>query len=388
MFIKNIFILLILLNLLVNTLSTFGRYIGSRPDLSKTNLKFSAFTIDFRGIKTPKYTYWCLLQWKMDISKFKESYPDAKGGVAYGGLQTRGAGPNGIMSFWEIKYTENGESKTQRATRIYPIGEERTFTGEGEGTNFINEYNWSENIWYRYTIYSWEDFSTGNTFVGQWYQNLSTKEWTLFTYFDTKLKDSYITGPLYQFQENYKSSTYGLERSSQYKNMYVYDKMAKKWLSLDTTYLSVSLGAKNGDTAGTSELVFGSNYFYLSSGLPVDDQKEYDESHPTSITGTFTQPDNPDFEEPSFKSVNVTLTTTKMTINWSMDSKTSPCFKFILDIYSNNSPVYSLIKNVKITRPEVRAYSYSSVFKGKYRIDLQCNSISNINIFEIIEKEI
>ena len=388
MLLQKYLILLILLISLVNVLSTYGRYIGSNPDISKTSKKFSAFTIDFIGTKTPKFTYWCLLQWNMDISKFKESHPDAKGGLAYGGLQVTGDGPKGIMSFWEINYKENGVSKKQRATRVYPEGKEGTFTGEGEGTNFISTYNWSANVWYRYTICSWEDDSTGNTFVGQWYQNLSTKEWTLFTYFDTKLKDSYITGPLFQFQENYKEETYGQERSSQFKNLYVYDKVAKKWLSLDKTTLSLNVGAANGNTAGTCVLKFMTNYFYLSSGLPVDDQKAYDASHPSSVTGTITQPDIPNFAEPSFNSVDIVLTTTKMTINWSMDSKTPPCYNFIIDIYSYNSPNYSLIKRVKITRPELRTYSFTSVFKGKYRVDIECHAISNSDTFEIVEKTI
>ena len=254
MFIKIHFLLLILFISLVNVLCPLARYLTSQLDLSKTSRKFAAFTIDFKGTKTPAHTYWCLLQWNMDISKFKESHPDATGGLAYGGLQSTDKEPHGIMSFWEINYKENGVSKNQRATRIYPKGDESTFTGEGEGTNFISTYNWSKNVWYRYTICSWEDDSTGNTFVGQWYQNLSTKEWTLFTYFDTKLKDSYITGPLFQFQENYIDSTYGQERSSQFKNVYVYDKVAKKWLSLDTTTLFINLGAANGNTAGKVNL--------------------------------------------------------------------------------------------------------------------------------------
>ena len=141
MFLQKYLILLILLISLVNVLNTYGRYIGSNLDLSKTSEKFSAFTIDFKGIETPKFTYWCLLQWYMDISKFKESHPDATGGLAYGGLQVTGDGPKGIMSFWELNYKENGVSKKQRATRVYPPGEEGTFTGEGERTNFISTYN-------------------------------------------------------------------------------------------------------------------------------------------------------------------------------------------------------------------------------------------------------
>ena len=174
----------------VNCSNTKARYLASNVAISKTSQKFTTFSIDFRGIDTPMHTYWCLLQWNMDLTKFKESHPDASGGLAYGGLQTTDTEPHGIMSFWQVEYKENNQQKVIKSTRIYPKGQESTFDNEGSGTNFITTYKWSANVWYRYTVHCWEDNSAGNTFVGQWYQNLVTKEWTLFAYFDTKLKGS------------------------------------------------------------------------------------------------------------------------------------------------------------------------------------------------------
>ena len=289
------------------------------------------------------------------------------------------------MALWQVEYKENNQQKVVKSTRIYPKGQESTFSNEGVGTNFISAYQWLTNVWYRYTMHCWEDNSTGNTFVGQWYQNLATKEWTLFAYFDTKLKSSYITGPLFQFQENYIASTFGLERSSQFKNMYVVDKGTGKWVSLNKTVLSVYTVANNGDTAGTSEFGYTSNYFYMSSGLKVDDQKAYDESKPSSVTAVITQPETPpDLTAPSFKSVDVILTTTKLTINWTLDSKTSPCYQYHINIFHSSK----FIKSEKITRPEVRTYSYTSVFKGEYQVQLICNSISGLTTTKSIIKTI
>jgi hypothetical protein len=323
----------------------------------------------------------------MDLTKFKESHPDASGGSAYGGLQTTDTDtdPHGIMSFWQVEYKENNQQKVIKSTRIYPKGQESTFDNEGSGTNFITTYKWSANVWYRYTVHCWEDNSTGNTFVGQWYQNLATKEWTLFAYFDTKLKGSYITGSLFQFQENYDATTFGLERSSQFKNMYVVDKGTGKWVSLNKTVLYVNKGANNGDTAGTSEFGYTSNYFYMSSGLKVDDQKAYDESKPSSVTAVITQPETPpDLTAPSFKSIDLILTTTKMTINWALDSKTSPCYQYHINIFHSSK----FLKSEKITRPEVRTYSYTSVFKGEYQIQLICNAISGFTTNKSVSKTI
>ena len=201
-----------------------AKTIYSNPDLSKTSNQFEGFSIDFKGINTPNSTYWSLCNWRMDLTEFKKTHPDAKGGEAYGGLQTLINSKTAILSFWEVLYTENGVEKSHRATRIYPKGDESTFGGEGEGTNYIHDYDWPTNIWHRYTLRSWIDPLSGETFVGQWLQNLSTGEWTLFAYFNTKLKNSYIIGELSQFQENFDADYFGEERSFHIKNMYAFDK--------------------------------------------------------------------------------------------------------------------------------------------------------------------
>ena len=94
-------------------------------------------------------------------------------------------GKTAILSFWEVLYKDIDETKAHRATRIYPPGDESSFGGEGEGTNFIHEFDWPTNIWHIFALNSWVDDS-GETFVGEWIKNLSTNEWTLFAYFNTK----------------------------------------------------------------------------------------------------------------------------------------------------------------------------------------------------------
>ena len=129
-------------------------------------------------------------------------------------------------------------------------GDESSFGGEGEGTNYIHKFDWPTNIWHRFALHSWVDDS-GDTFVGELIQNLSTNEWTLFAYFNTKLKNSFITGGLSQFQENYYDKYFGVERSFQIKNMYTFDKNYKKWVSLDTTTLAYDPASLGYNTAGT-----------------------------------------------------------------------------------------------------------------------------------------
>jgi hypothetical protein len=148
MLIEKPLVVLVLLISLHNILCVKARKISSYPDLSKTSKKFTTFTVDFRGIDIPAHTYWCLLQWYMDLTKFKESHPDASGACAYGGLQSTDTEPHGIMSFWQVEYKENNQPKTLKSTRIYPKGTEGTFDNEGVGTNFISTYIWAANVWY------------------------------------------------------------------------------------------------------------------------------------------------------------------------------------------------------------------------------------------------
>ena len=167
--------------------------------------------------------------------------------------------------------------------------------------------------------------------------------------------------------------------------MYVFDKGTNKWVSLNKTVHDCNKSFNNGDYAGTSEFGFTSNYFYMSCGLKVDDQKKYDESRPSSIIATITQPETPpDLAVPSFKSVDLILTTTKLTINWTLDSKTSPCYQYHINIFHSSK----FLKSEKITRPEVRTYSYTSVFKGEYQIQLICNAISGFTTSKSISKAI
>jgi len=368
----------ILISILIISFVTcpMAKNIYSNPDLSKTSGKFEAFTIDFRGIDTPNSTYWSLCNWQMDLTEFKKTHTDVTGGGAYGGLQTVINGKTAILSFWEIGYKVNNVSKTQRANRIYPKGSESTFGGEGEGTNYIHEFNWPTNVWHRFVIHSWTDYSTKKTFVGEWIQNLSTQEWTLFAYFNTNLVNSYITGRLSQFQENFNAKYFGTERSFQIKNMYAYDRTHRKWISLNKTTLSYDPASWGYNTAGTHDMGYTGSYFFGSTGLPVEDQKAYDASNPSSVTGTINQPDSPSFIKPKFKSVTVTLTKTRLTINWSIDPKSCPCYEYEITVKQMSASGGKVVHTYITSRPEQTSYVYSSSFSGTYLIVIIGKSIS------------
>jgi hypothetical protein len=388
MFFSKKYSLLILSILLIFVTCPLSKAIYSNPILTETSGKFNTFTIDFRGIDTPNSTYWALCNWGMDLTDFKKTHPDATGGGAYGGLQTVINGKQAIISFWEVLYKENGKEKSHRASRVYPSGDEHSFGGEGEGTNYIHEFDWPTNVWIRFVIHSWTDYLTKRTFVGEWIQNLNTKEWTLFAYFNTNLNNSYIIGGLSQFQENYNAQYNGVERSFQFKNMYTYDRTYKKWISLNSTQLSFDPAEWKFDTSGTHEIGYTNNYFYGSAGLPVDNQKEYDENYPAAIIGSIMQPKTPNFIEPTFKYLLATITSTKITIDWEITSNTCPCYEYEITIQQSNNSGYKTIHTYTTSRPEQKTYTYTSSFKGTYKIGIKANAISATQIYKEITKTI
>ena len=251
----------------------------------------------------------------------------------------------------------------------------------------LENFDWPTNVWHRFVIRSWSSV-LGHTYVGNWIQNYETKEWTLYSYFNTNLNNSYITGGLSQFQENYNENYFGEERSFRIKNMYAYDISYKKWISLNTTKLSYDPASWGYNTAGTHEIGYTNNYFFGSSGLPVDDQKLYDESYPSSVTGTIIQPELPDFEKPVITSLIADLTSSKISISWSYDSKKCPCYRYYIDISRSVNNEYSTFITISIVAPDASKYEKNENFKGTYKITLTCSCISNEYVSKSIIKTI
>ena len=342
--------------------------IYSVPDLSNTTNKFNTFTIDFKGIETPPATFWSLANFHLDTTYFEKTHSDVSGGGAYAGLQTLSDGSRvGIISFWKIAYKEDDETRYVYAHRIYPPGEEMNFSGEGEGSTFRGTYDWDANVWYRFVLHTWEDTSK-HTLVGIWIQNTSTREWTLFSYFDSNLENSYIGGgwgALAMFQEVFNKQYANKERKFNLKNMYVYDRTDKKWVSINTSALSYDKNAE-----GTLEIGFTSNHFYGYSGPKVEGAPINN-----NVKGSITQPSSPETEGIQIKHVTISLTRKKMVITWVQYPESDPIYRNHITIESRTLLGYKTIHTKIMTRPEVSSYTYIGNFKGTYRVSLNQTSI-------------
>ncbi|MBE6542837.1 MAG: DUF3472 domain-containing protein [Ruminococcaceae bacterium] len=338
------------------------------PDLSKTSRQFDTYTIEFRGVKTPYLTYWALCNFGLGFSEeTKAMYPSISGGGAYAGLQNRDEAKGKssralIMAFWEMTYLDKntGEKTILRAARQYPDGEESNFGGEGEGTNHIRPYWWDDDTWYRMYLHCWTDEVTGNTFVGQWFENMSTGEWTIGSVFDTKLKNGWLRGGLSLFQENFVND-YKKERSFNVKNLYAVDHQTKEWVSLATGTLSYGDGGAP-NKAGAHTFGATDEYFWGEAGGEVENQVLYEAQSVKSQKYTITQPEKPTFEGTiSVKKVGekvVDTRTKEKVLFWSLDTTSTPQMSYEFTAFDESGKeIYTESAN----RPYVNTCAFKDI---------------------------
>lgn len=362
---KKIFLITIIIYLvsIINVHATMAHNIYSDPKLNTSDV-YDTFMIDFQGVQTPSYTYWALCNWGMDLSKFKQSHSGVNGGGAYAGLQANEPGRrSAIMSFWEVSY-DGGQ--IQRAKMVYPNGETNSFGGEGEGSNYITDYNWQTNNWYRMLLHAWDNPETNTTYMAQWFLDLSTNEWRLISVFDTKLPSSGMTGGFSQFQENYVGTTAKEIREFNFKNMYVRKKSNQLWYSLNTTVLSYDTKAYGYDTAGRHEFGIRNNMFYGLSGGTISNQNQYDKNQPDQQTLSINQPKLPQITNPPV-TINVSNINGTATIKWNYNG---PQKEYILKIIDNKTN--KLINTVSSIKPEKRNLSFNDDSKNHiYELEIK-----------------
>lgn len=346
--------------------------IYSDPVLFGTGGLFTTFTIDFLSDDVTKGTYWALCNWEMSTSDFarKNGYTQISNGGAYAGLQCRNDGTMAIMSFWEIYCIDSsGAEKVLRAKRIYPSGKTNTFGNEGSGTNYITPYEWESGTWYRMLLHCWEDPETGHTFVGQWVCNLTTGEWTLISYFDTKLTGAYFSGSMSQFMENYDYSTYDQVRSFRYKNMYVREAITGNWCSLNNSKLSIDTWWDN----KKGSYIFGAEpWFFWGAvcGLGEDQAKDRDS---VELRLQIKQSAEPEFVIPSIGSLSASyLKNGTIVVRWQLDPRSTPQHSYeIAVLNSAGESVYSH----RVVRPEADSCEVENLAVDTYRVKLTISDL-------------
>ena len=259
--------------------------IYSDPDLSATSGKFDGFMIDFKADKAGTSTYWALCNWQMNVDDLMSKY-GVVDTYAYAGLQMCPEGPMAIMSFWEINYIDEfGNEQKIEAKVVYPSLEDTNkFGGEGEGTNYICDYKWEEEKWYRMYLNCYQDID-GKTFVEQWVADLSTVEWTLISRFDTGLYYSHFEGGMSQFMENFDYLYANETRTFEYRNIRVREYGKKNWTAINVSRVYVDTfgdNKKGNAICGATE----DRFYGIANGYGPEVYEMYEEVGDTYTVNT------------------------------------------------------------------------------------------------------
>ncbi len=348
---------------------THGFYM--KCDAGVVDGKSDGFMIDFYSDAENAWsTYYSNANWSMYTkpTQLKLKAFNWKGGGAYAGLQILGTSTErrGIMSFWRYEYKELGtlEDKTLYAEAV--VGKTTKYDNEGSGTSCVMEYNWKCGQWYRELLYCWTDEETGNTFMGNWYYDYETDTWDLFAYYDTKLIESYITGGIGQFLENFNESKRETVRSFRYKGVYFLahsdDRKGSykkgEWVGSPNVYLY-----SDGNVKAVGEATLGSAEDGTYVWGKVDGTSEIDTDERIEMRYTLNQPEKPGaIGEPVISKVEVGDAKkgdeiTKTRIQWETGEHSTPQLSYtvVLTDKSGNE-----IGRVFGTRPEVREVSFAN----------------------------
>ncbi|NLC25149.1 MAG: DUF3472 domain-containing protein, partial [Fastidiosipila sp.] len=200
--------------------------------------QYDFVTIDFYTSSQPEFTYWSLINWYMDMDKYRRvnEYENIEDMYGYAGLQSVWGGETtAITSIWQSE-ADNGDILTP--TCIYPSDASDQFDHEGSGTAMVINHNWQAKHWYRFVLRSYADENDTTTYVSSYVMDLETEEVTLIAIYDTHLPKSFMYNDG-QFLENYSEESYFYHRDMYMTNFYARDVHSQEWLSLNTGKLII-----------------------------------------------------------------------------------------------------------------------------------------------------
>ncbi len=245
-----------------------------------SDVRYDAYCVDFKSDHIPYGTYSAVFNGYMDYSSLKEQYVSVDNGGhigLYGGLQqgAEGKESNSILTMWDIYCTD----KNGKKTIIHP---ERTYTAEktdidkliggaeGEGSQTLLPYNWQAGRWYRMLLRCGASETTGNTTVEQWFQDLTTGDWTHMCTYDIGVKNSCFKGSMAVFSENFLKQYAGGVRSLEFTNVRIHT--SEGWRDVTSTGPIKSRVDETGvlaDIYGSWEAGTDDSTFYMiSTGVP------------------------------------------------------------------------------------------------------------------------
>ena len=338
-------------------------------DSSVVGDKSNGFMIDFYSDSEDALcTYWSLANWHMntDATRKARHYSTITGGGCYNGLQIRGSKDDhvGIMAMWQYEYRERGVQGKQILRAKVMYGTPGSYDNEGSGDNCIMTYKWQNSQWYRELLYCWNDEETGTTMVGTWFYDYTADKWTLFSYFDSNLIDSYIEGGISQFLENYYDYYNDRYRSLRFANVYFLSHDTGEWVSSPNVYLFSDANVK---AVGEAKCGVADDKSYVWAS--VDGSSSVDTDRLITVRTTLNQSDKPAHGIPAIKSLNGSNTER---IQWRLEDNSTPQLSYKLTV---TDPDGKVIAETSGTRPEVNRVSVGEIEAEEYKCTLTITDV-------------
>lgn len=241
------------------------------------------YSIDFWLDEMDKGTYFCTMNFYMDLSSLKEKYTSLSNeytspGCAYCGFQQHGDGKLAmIMTVWDVICRDkNGAETVICAKQLYPEGkaDPNKTMAEGSFKQRIREYQWKTKHPYRMLMQRSDSAETGNAVLTMWVCDLVDMRWDKLVSFDLGYKSDFIfTSNLGGFMENYEKDYAGSVRNVTISNIRGRDHRTGKWVAAEKMSFWANcsvpaLGVKHEEPKGSYQFGSdGSSFWIITSGV-------------------------------------------------------------------------------------------------------------------------
>lgn len=238
------------------------------PNLSSVKGNIRTYSICFRSntAQPAPGTFWALSNFGFTG---QDQGKQTTGG--YAGFQVydryHNNQPAAILSMFQKDPTKTDGTC---ATYMYPNNTSKGLGAIGNEEpacfNTNKPFDWEGQTWYRMVLHCWNDNDNGTTFIGMWIQNMKTREWKLFSYYDTKLRNAAMRGDMGFFQENFAPQEF-TTRQYDIKGIYAKDTYDNMWKSVNSARQSYSGSYARGNPSfGVAKDENGEQYFTGSVG--------------------------------------------------------------------------------------------------------------------------
>lgn len=358
------------------------------PDLSgikgNTKGKIRTYSICFTANDADPApgTYWSLANFKFtNLNSKDNSGKQTYGG--YAGFQIFDRAHNkqsaAILSIFQHDYTKTDGTRAscmmeQNSKAVGPAHSEPACV------HSVNPFTWKGDRWYRMVLHCWDYYdgtneknpSNGNTCIGMWIQDIASGQWTLFSYYDTKLKNSVMTGDMAFFMENFAPLEANNTRKYKVNRIYAKDASDDSWKSIISAEQKYTCG-ENG-AIGTPSFSRDNYYSYFWGNITPQNSDLKVNPFSQTRTTAITQPSTPSFgnQKANKSDLKCEPSGTNLIVSWTPDPTSTPQLSYEVKLYNQSG---KCVRTVKQTRPDAQSCMIDNFNLKEYSCDVTVTDV-------------